>query len=148
MKSARCSKAMNGMVGNLNAAAHVAVKISEGDLTVQAKALSEKDVLGQALVKMLENLRETMSEVTAASANVATGSEEMSSTAQQLSQGATEQAAAAEESTSSMEEMASSIQQNADNARQTDKIASKASRGRARQRRCGGPHGGSDETGC
>jgi methyl-accepting chemotaxis protein len=88
--------------------------------------LSEKDVLGQALTKMLENLRRTVSEVATASGNVSTGSEEMSSTAQQLSQGATEQAAAAEESTSSMEEMASSIQQNADNARQTDKIASKA----------------------
>ncbi len=56
--------AMNGMVGNLNAAAHVAVKISEGDLTVQAKALSEKDVLGQALMKMLENLRKTISDIT------------------------------------------------------------------------------------
>ena len=120
-------KSMNGMVDNLKAAANVAVKISEGDLTVQAKALSEKDSLGQALIRMLENLRKTVSEVAAASNNVATGSEEMSSTAQQLSQGATEQAAAAEESTSSMEEMASSIQQNADNARQTDKIASKAS---------------------
>ena len=118
--------AMNGMVGNLNATAHVAATISEGDLTIQAKVLSEKDVLGQALTKMLENLRKTVSEVAAASGNVATGSEEMSSTAQQLSQGATEQASAAEESTSSMEEMASSIQQNADNARQTDKIASKA----------------------
>ncbi|MEI9972938.1 MAG: methyl-accepting chemotaxis protein [Ignavibacteriota bacterium] len=119
-------KAMNGMVGHLNGAAHVAAMISEGDLTVQAKALSEKDVLGQALLKMLENLRKTVSEVATASSNVATGSEEMSSTAQQLSQGATEQASAAQESTSSMEEMTSSIQQNADNARQTDKIASKA----------------------
>jgi methyl-accepting chemotaxis protein len=118
--------AMNGMVGNLKATAQVAATISAGDLTVQAKALSEKDVLGQALTKMLENLRKTVSEVAAASGNVATGSEELSSTAQQLSQGATEQASAAEESTSSMEEMASSIQQNADNARQTDKIASKA----------------------
>jgi methyl-accepting chemotaxis protein len=120
-------KAMNGMVDSLKAAANVAVKISEGDLTVHHKALSEKDALGQALTKMLENLRKTVAEVVAASGNVATGSDEMSSTAQQLSQGATEQAAAAEESTSAMEEMASSIQQNADNARQTDKIASKAS---------------------
>jgi len=114
------------MVGNLKAAAQVAVKISEGDLTVEAKALSDKDVLGQALTNMLDNLRKTVSEVTTASGNVATGSGEMSSTAQQLSQGATEQAAAAEETTSAMEEMAASIQQNADNARQTDKIASKA----------------------
>ena len=122
----RMLTAMNGMVGNLKAAARVAAMISEGDLTVEAKALSEKDVLGQALTKMIENLRKTVSEVATASGNVATGSDEMSSTAQQLSQGASEQAAAAEESTSSMEEMASSIQQNADNARQTDKIASKA----------------------
>ena len=120
-------KAMNSMVENLKAAASVAVKISEGDLTVHHKALSERDSLGQALIRMLENLRKTVAEVVAASTNVATGSEETSSSAQQLSQGATEQAAAAEESTSGMEEMASSIQQNADNARQTDKIASKAS---------------------
>ncbi len=118
--------ALNGMVQNLKGAAHVAARISEGDLTVQARALSEKDVLGQALIKMLENLRKTVSGVTAAAANVASGSEELSATAQQLSHGATEQAASAEESTSSMEEMASSVQQNADNARQTDKIASKA----------------------
>jgi methyl-accepting chemotaxis protein len=122
----RMLTAMNRMVENLKGAAHVAVRISEGDLTVQAKALSEKDALGQALIRMLENLRKTVAEVTAASSNVAGGSAELSSTAQQLSQGAAEQASAAEESTSSMEEMASSIQQNADNARQTDKIASKA----------------------
>lgn len=118
--------AMNGMVGNLKGAVNVAANIAEGDLTVQAKVLSEQDSLGHALTKMLENLRRTVTDVATAAANVATGSDEMSSTAQQLSQGATEQAAAAEETTSSMEEMSSSVQQNADNARQTDKIASKA----------------------
>ncbi len=117
---------MNSMVSNLRSAANVAIKISEGDLTVQPQARSEKDALGQALVTMLSNLRNTVSQVTTAASNVASGSEEMSITAQQLSEGATEQAAAAEETTSSMEEMAASIQQNADNARQTDKIASKA----------------------
>jgi methyl-accepting chemotaxis protein len=119
-------KAMNGMVDNLNGAARVAASISNGDLTVAAKALSEQDVLGQALIRMLENLRKTVAEVAAAATNVAGGSEELSSTAQQLSQGSSEQASAAEETTASMEEMTSSVQQNADNARQTDKIASKA----------------------
>jgi len=118
--------AMNGMVINLKAAAQVATRISEGDLTAQAHALSEKDSLGLALTSMLENLRKTVAEVAAAAENVASGSGQLSSTAQQLSQGATEQAASAEESTSAMEEMAASVQQNADNARQTDKIASKA----------------------
>ncbi|MGC4049658.1 MAG: methyl-accepting chemotaxis protein [Paludibaculum sp.] len=123
----RMLAALNGMVDNLNTAAQVATSISDGDLTVHANARSERDRLGLALVRMLTNLRKTVSDVATAAANVATGSAEMSSTAQQLAQGATEQAAAAEESTSAMEEMASSVQQNADNARQTDKIASKAS---------------------
>ncbi len=120
-------QALINMVENLKGAARVAASISEGDLTVKARSLSERDVLGQALSRMLDNLRKTVGEVTSAAANVAAGSEELSSTAQQLSQGAAEQAAAAEESTSAMEEMAASVQQNADNARQTDKIASKAS---------------------
>ncbi len=117
---------LNQSIEALNHAAHVAITISEGDLTVQAKAISEKDVLGNALVRMLENLRRTVIEVADAAASVASGSEQMSSTAQQLSQGATEQAASAEECTSSMEEMGASVQQNADNAKQTDKIATKA----------------------
>ncbi len=117
---------VNQCIDTLSEAAHVATQISQGDLTVQAKALSQEDTLGQALVQMLANLRKTVTEVTSAAANVSTGSEEMSSAAQQLSQGATEQAAAAEESTAAMEQMAASVQQNSDNARQTDKIASKA----------------------
>jgi methyl-accepting chemotaxis protein len=118
--------AMNTMVGNLQATANVAIRIAEGDLTVEARVLSEKDALGQALQQMLEKLSTTVREIAEAADNVASGSQEMSATAQQLSQGATEQSAAAEESTSAMEEMAASIQQNADNAKQTDKIGSKA----------------------
>ena len=119
-------EALNRMVANLKVTAEVAGRISEGDLTVQAKALSEKDTLGHALINMVESLRHTVRDVTAAAVNVARGSEEMSSTAEQVSQGSSEQAAAAEETTSAMEEMASSIQQSADNARQTEKIASTA----------------------
>jgi methyl-accepting chemotaxis protein len=118
--------ALNSMTSNLKKAAKIAVSISEGNLTVEATVLSDKDVLGQAQAKMLENLRRTVMEVADAAASVASGSEQMSATAQQLSQGATEQASSAEECTSSMEEMGASIQQNADNAKQTDKIATKA----------------------
>jgi len=117
---------MNRMVENLRATAAVAGRISEGDLTVNATALSDRDSLGLALIRMLESLRKTVREVAAASAHVAAGSVAMSSAAEQVSQGSTEQAAAAEETTSAMEQMAASIQQSADNARQTDKIASTA----------------------
>jgi methyl-accepting chemotaxis protein len=118
--------ALNSMTVNLKKAADVAVHISEGDLTVEASALSERDVLGTAQKRMLENLRRTVLKVSESAGSVASGSEQMSATAQQLSQGASEQASSAEECTSSMEEMGSSVQQNADNAKQTDKIATKA----------------------
>jgi methyl-accepting chemotaxis protein len=48
---------LNGMVENLKNAAQVATKISEGDLTVTAKVLSQKDALGQALTAMIDTLR-------------------------------------------------------------------------------------------
>ena len=102
--------------------------VAQGDLRHTTEVTSG-DELGQmlgAVNRMIDNLRTTVGDVTAASTNVARGSEEMSSTAEQLSQGSSEQAAAAEQTTSAMEQMASSIQQSADNARQTDKIASTA----------------------
>jgi len=49
--------AMNKMVENLRQAANVAGSIAEGDLSVHAKALSDKDVLGQSQIHMVENLR-------------------------------------------------------------------------------------------
>jgi methyl-accepting chemotaxis protein len=104
-------------------------RVAAGDLTANID-MSARDEIGRicgAMNKMIASLRDIIAEITSATSNVAAGSEQMSATAQQLSQGASEQAAAAEESTSSMEEMASSIERNADNAKQTDKIASKAS---------------------
>lgn len=116
-------KALNSMVGNLNATAEIADMIASGDLTVQAKSLSERDKLGQALERMLTKLQEIVSEALSAADNVSSGSQQLSASAEELSQGATEQASAAEEASSSMEEMASNVKQNADNASQTEKIA-------------------------
>ncbi|WP_395018118.1 methyl-accepting chemotaxis protein [Dongia sp.] len=115
--------ALNTMTDNLRNTAGIADAIANGDLTVEAKPLSDRDTLGQALERMLEKLRGVVSEALSASDNVSAGSQELSSSAEELSQGATEQASAAEEASSSMEEMASNIKQNADNATQTEKIA-------------------------
>jgi methyl-accepting chemotaxis protein len=49
--------AMNKMIDNLREAASVAVQISKGDLSVQAKALSANDSLGQAQISMIDNLK-------------------------------------------------------------------------------------------
>ncbi len=97
---------LNAMTANLNATAAVANEIAQGNLTVEAKPLSDKDTLGLALERMVEKLRQIVSEALTAAQNVSAGSQELSASAEQLSQGATEQASSAEEASSSMEEMA------------------------------------------
>ncbi|PPQ17804.1 methyl-accepting chemotaxis protein [Bradyrhizobium sp. AC87j1] len=121
-------KSLNAMTANLNATAAVANEIAQGNLTIEAKPLSDKDTLGLALERMVEKLRQIVSEALTAAQNVSAGSQELSASAEQLSQGATEQASSAEEASSSMEEMASNVKQNADNANQTEKIAAQSAK--------------------
>jgi methyl-accepting chemotaxis protein len=125
-ETGKLMNAMKTMVGNLKGTVDLAGKIANGDLTVKANVLSERDDLGKALQNMVGKLQEIVAEVTSAADNVASGSQQMGSSSEEMSQGATEQAAAAEEASSSMEEMASNIRQNADNAAQTEKIALKS----------------------
>jgi methyl-accepting chemotaxis protein len=119
---------VNRMTANLRLSAGLADKIADGNLTVQHKPLSDKDMLGHALVRMVDRLRGVVGDATIAAENVSSGSQQLSSSSEQLSQGATEQAAAAEEASASMEEMAANIKQTADNAAQTEKIARQSSK--------------------
>jgi methyl-accepting chemotaxis protein len=115
--------AMTLMTENLNATAKVADAIANGDLTVEAKRLSDKDTLGIALQNMLDRLTSIVSEALSASENVSSGSQEMAATSEQLAQGSAEQASAGEQASSSSEEMAANIKQNASNASETERIA-------------------------
>jgi methyl-accepting chemotaxis protein len=119
---------VNRMTANLRVSANLADKIAGGDLTVDHKPLSDKDMLGHALVRMVDRLRGVVGDAGAAAENVSAGSQELSANSEQVSQGATEQAAAAEEASASMEQMAANIKQNADNAAQTEKIARQSSK--------------------
>ena len=119
---------LNVMTANLRATANMADLISNGDLTVEPKPLSDKDTLGLSLLSMVERLRGVVADALTAGDNVSSGSQQLSSGSQQLSEGATEQASSAEEASASMEEMAANIKQNADNAAQTEKIARQSSK--------------------
>ncbi|HWT58219.1 MAG TPA: methyl-accepting chemotaxis protein [Rhizobium sp.] len=116
-------QSMSRMTANLRNTATIANQISNGDLMVSPKPLSEKDTLGIALEQMVERLRGVVADAISAAENVSAGSQELSASSEQVSQGASEQAASAEEASASMEEMAANIKQNADNAAQTEKIA-------------------------
>ena len=119
-------EAMGRMTEGLRGTAAVAEEIAKGNLAIEAKPLSDKDVMGLALERMLAKLRAVVTEASVAAQNVSSGSQELASSAEQLAQGATEQASSAEEASASMEEMAANIKQSAENASQTEKIARQA----------------------
>ena len=119
---------LNSMTANLNATAAVADAIANGDLTIEAKPLSDKDTLGIALENMVTKLRDVVGQVTSAAENMSAGSQELSASAEQLSQGSTEQASSTEEASSSMEEMAANVKQNAENASATEKMAGQSAK--------------------
>jgi methyl-accepting chemotaxis protein len=104
-------------------------KISEGDLTVEVKIISN-DEFGELAIaqnQMTKSLKHIMAQVIELTQFLRISSLQFSSTSEQLSQNANEQAASVEEVSASMEQMSSSIEQNAENSRQTEKIATKAS---------------------
>ncbi|WP_333574156.1 methyl-accepting chemotaxis protein [Sphingomonas sp.] len=119
----RMRDAINLLVDNLRATAELANKIADGNLTVAHKPLSDNDMLGTSLVRMIERLRVIIADTRNSAEQVAAGSQELSASSEQLSQGATEQAAATEEVSASMEQMAANIRQNTENAVQTEKMA-------------------------
>jgi methyl-accepting chemotaxis protein len=114
------------MVDNLIDTARIVDAIAEGDLRVEPEARSDKDAMGLSLKRMVERLRDVVTNATGAAENVSSGSQQLSATAEQLSQGAAEQAASTEQASASMEEMASTIKQSAENASETEKIARKS----------------------
>jgi methyl-accepting chemotaxis protein len=124
----RMRDSINQLVENLRISAGLADKIADGDLTAAHQPLSDRDILGIALVRMVERLRDVVGNANVAADNVSSGSQELSASSDQVAQGATEQAAAAEQASASMEEMAANIKQNADNAAQTEKIARQSSK--------------------
>ena len=118
--------AMQEMVKSSQDVAAVAGEIAKGNLRVQLKERSNKDVLVQSLTNMAAKLKDVINSVKLSIENVASGAQAMSASSEEMSQGASEQAAAAEEASSSVEQMTANIRQNADNAMQTEKIAVQA----------------------
>ncbi|MCK4507077.1 MAG: HAMP domain-containing protein, partial [Desulfuromonadales bacterium] len=120
-------QAMRDMIASSQEVAAAAGKIADGNLRVQLKERSDKDVLIQSLANMVDKLKDVINNVKLSIENVASGAQAMSASSEEMSQGASEQAAAAEEASSSVEQMTANIRQNADNAMETEKIAVQAS---------------------
>ncbi|MBF0528920.1 MAG: cache domain-containing protein, partial [Deltaproteobacteria bacterium] len=117
------ANAMDNMADSLDAKAKLAGAIADGDLTREVHLASNKDVLGQALEKMVFSLNDALGQANEAVDQAVSGSTQVSDASQSLSQGASEQAAALEQITSSLTEIASQTKSNAENASQANQIA-------------------------
>ncbi len=108
--------ALSDMIAGISKQVTVVEHIADGDLTVTAQVRSDKDTMGQALVKTLESLNSMFGEISTATSQVSNGSKQVADGSQQLAQGSTEQAAAVEQLSSSISEIAGKTKQNADMA--------------------------------
>ncbi|HAO23454.1 MAG TPA: methyl-accepting chemotaxis protein [Desulfobacteraceae bacterium] len=54
---------INRLISNLQATVQVAEKIADGDLSAQVNILSEKDMLGKSLAKMVKTIQEIVSDI-------------------------------------------------------------------------------------
>ncbi len=119
------AQSFGDMIRYIRGMAVVAEAISRGDLTQNVTPRSGKDVLGVAFERMITNLREMVSGVSASAQSLAEASQQLSAaseqtssatqqiatTIQQVAQGSQEQAAATQETSSSVDQLSRAIDQ-------------------------------------
>jgi len=114
---------MAGFVKLVTGTSETLNKIAENDLTDKAVTLSDKDMLGCSLKKMMDNFTEMFYKMRNVSEQVTTGSRQMADGSQALAQGSTEQAASVEELTGSISEISHKTKENADLAEKAAALA-------------------------
>lgn len=119
----KLADAFGKMISNIRGQAHAAERIAAGDLTVEVEVKSENDLLGMKLSELVANNNDILSNIAAASDQVATGAKQISDSSIALSHGATEQASSVEELTASLEEISSQTELNAKNATMANELA-------------------------
>lgn len=110
------------MVDNLKKQADVLKNISDGDFTVSYQPSSENDIVGNAIVRLIENNNTAFSNIRSAAAQIGTGSAQIASASQTLAQGSSEQASAIQQITASVTDIANKTKDNAKKASDVNDI--------------------------
>ena len=109
-------KACADFVKHVTEVSNAMEEVAEGNLTVELKSLSDRDVMGNSLNKMTDNLNNMFGNILASSNQVSTGSRQVAEGAQSLAQGSTQQTASIEQLSSSISEISNKTKANAEMA--------------------------------
>ena len=90
---AELTRAFSEMSDSFKSQADAISTIAEGDYTINIKPRSPNDIVGNAILSMIEKNNELLSRIRNTSAQVSRGSIQIASSAQQLASGSSEQAA-------------------------------------------------------
>ncbi len=113
--------------GDPGYAVGVAVRIADGDLTLQIDTHErDRGSLIYAMKRMRDGLTSTISQIKTSADSVATAAQEISHGNTDLSQRTEQQAASLQQTAASMGQIASTVRQTADNAKQASQLADSA----------------------
>jgi len=107
-----CARAFGAYIQHLSKVENNLIQVSEGNLAVEVDVISEKDIIGQSLLKAVNSFNHTFNNMSASSEQVSSGSRQVADGAQSLAQGATEQAASIEELSTSIAEINNMAREN------------------------------------
>ena len=121
------SQAFNRMISVLKKMAISAQQIAAGDLTGNIVPQSEKDILGNAFLQMLNNLRRMTKDILEGVNLIASSSSEILAATTQVASGAAETASAINETTTTVEEVRQAAQLSSQKANRVSENAQQVS---------------------
>ena len=119
-------QSMQMLAVNMQKQAEIIGNISEGDLTDTFKPTYETDVVGNSLVKMLDNNNAMLKEIHNAAEQLSYGSAQIASGAQTLAAGSTQQAATIEGLRDDILKVLTQTKENSHNANKTLNLVNRA----------------------
>jgi methyl-accepting chemotaxis protein len=121
------AQAFSRMSLSLRQMAETAAGIARGDLRMKVQPQSSKDMLGNAFVSMIENLRRLTGQITEGVNVLNASANEISASTTQLTSSAAEMASAVSETTTTVEEVRQTAQLASQKARSVSETAQKMS---------------------
>ena len=113
------------MIENLKLQASVINKLSEGNFNIEYKAASDKDIVGNAIERLIKDNNSAFRIIREAADQISMGSNQIAAASQILAQGSTEQADAIQQIAASITDIAGKTKENASQANEVKDIVDK-----------------------